>query len=65
VLNSDGTLDHEVFAPAFGDFEDRYIDIYRFTSIGAIGCSRVVTMGNLVSAAGNENLCPLEQRIAQ
>jgi outer membrane protein assembly factor BamB len=42
VLNADGSLNQEAFAPVFGDFEDMYIDLYRFISIGAILSSPVV-----------------------
>jgi outer membrane protein assembly factor BamB len=45
ILNPDGTLKQEVFAPLFGDFEDMYIDIYRLTSIGAIVSSPAIDKG--------------------
>jgi outer membrane protein assembly factor BamB len=45
VLNPDGSLNHEAFAPIFGDFEDMYLDFYRFVSIGAIMSSPVVDGG--------------------
>ena len=45
VLNPDGSLNQEAFAPMFGDFEDMYIDFYRFVSIGAIMSSPVVDRG--------------------
>jgi hypothetical protein len=45
VLNSDGTPKREAFAPLFGDFEDMYIDFYRFVSIGAIVSSPVIDKG--------------------
>ena len=47
VLNADGSLNQEAFAPLFGDFEDMYIDFYRFVSIGAIVSSPVVDRGAL------------------
>jgi hypothetical protein len=43
--NPDGTLHQEAFAPLFGDFEDMYIDFYRFISIGAIVSPPVVDKG--------------------
>ena len=46
VLNPDGSLNQEaLFAPVFGDFEDMYVDIYKFTTIGAILSSPVVDKG--------------------
>jgi len=45
VLNADGSLNPEAFAPLFGDFEDMYLDFNRFVSIGAIMSSPVVDRG--------------------
>jgi outer membrane protein assembly factor BamB len=45
VLNPDGSLNQGAFAPVFGDFEDMYLDFYRFASIGAIMSSPVVDRG--------------------
>jgi outer membrane protein assembly factor BamB len=45
VLNKDGTLNQEAFAPVFGDFQDMYIALSRFMSIGAIVSSPVVDRG--------------------
>jgi outer membrane protein assembly factor BamB len=45
VLNADGSLNKEAFAPLFGDFEDMYLDFNRFVSIGAILSSPVVDRG--------------------
>lgn len=36
ILNPDGSLDQEAFAPLFGDFQDMYLDFYRFVSVGGI-----------------------------
>ena len=47
VLNPDGTLNREAFAPVFGDFGDMYIDFYRYVSIGAIVSSPVVDRGTV------------------
>jgi len=47
VLNDDGSLDRAAFAPVFGDFEDMYIDFYRYVSIGAIVSSPVVDRGTV------------------
>ena len=45
VLNADGSLNQDAFAPVFGDFQDMYVDFYRYVSIGAIVASPVVDRG--------------------
>jgi outer membrane protein assembly factor BamB len=45
LLNPDGSLNQAAFAPVFRDFEDMYLDFYRFASIGAIMSSPVVDRG--------------------
>jgi outer membrane protein assembly factor BamB len=45
ILNTDGTLKPEAFAPLFGDFEDMYLDFNRFISVGAIFGSPAVDRG--------------------
>src|SRR6185503_9733364 len=45
ILNPDGSLKQEAFAPLFGDFEDMYLDFNRFISIGAIVSSPAVDRG--------------------
>ena len=45
VLNTDGSLNQDAFAPLFNDFEDMYLDFYKFISIGAIMSSPVVDRG--------------------
>ncbi len=45
VLNADGSLNRESFTPVFGDFQDMYVDFYRYISIGAIMSSPVVDEG--------------------
>lgn len=47
LLNADGSLNREAFTPLFGDFEDMYVDFYRYVSIGAIVSSPVVDRGTL------------------
>ena len=47
LLNPDGSLNREAFAPVFGDFQDMYVDFYRFVSIGAIFSSPVVDGGTV------------------
>lgn len=46
ILNPDGSLNQEVlFAPVFNDFEDMYVSVFKFASIGAIMSSPVVDKG--------------------
>ncbi|HEV8336999.1 MAG TPA: PQQ-binding-like beta-propeller repeat protein [Candidatus Polarisedimenticolia bacterium] len=45
ALNPDGRLNQEAFKPLFGDFQDMYIDYYRFISIGAVVSSPAVSRG--------------------
>jgi len=45
ILNADGSLKQEAFAPLFGDFEDMYLDFNRFISVGAIFGSPAVDHG--------------------
>ncbi len=56
VLNPDGSLRQEAFAPLFGDFEDMYIDFYRFISAGAIVSSPVVDQGRIHFGSMDGNL---------
>lgn len=45
LLTAGGALDAAAFAPVFRDFQDMYIDLYRFRSIGAILSSPAVDAG--------------------
>lgn len=45
IVDADGSLNRDAFAPIFGDFEDMYIDFYRFISVGAIMGSPAVDQG--------------------
>jgi len=60
ILNPEGTLNQEAFAPVFGDFEDMYIDFYRFISIGAIMSSPVVDKGVVYFGSTDGNLYALQ-----
>jgi eukaryotic-like serine/threonine-protein kinase len=60
VLNPDGTLNQAAFSPLFNDFEDMYIDFYRFASIGAIMSSPVVDHGILFVGSMDGNLYALQ-----
>ncbi len=44
-LDPSGRLNQDAFVPIFHDFQDMYIDFYRFTQIGAIMASPVVDQG--------------------
>jgi outer membrane protein assembly factor BamB len=60
VLNPDGSLNQEAFAPLFGDFEDMYLDFYKFISIGAIMSSPVVDHGVVYFGSTDGNLYALQ-----
>jgi outer membrane protein assembly factor BamB len=61
VLKADGTLNQEVlYAPVFGDFEDMYLSLYRFMSIGAIVSSPVVDKGKVYFGSMDGNLYALQ-----
>jgi len=61
ILNADGSLKQEVlFAPVFGDFEDMYIDVYKFTTIGSIMSSPVVDKGVVYVGSMDGNLYALQ-----
>lgn len=57
VLNPDGSLRQEsLYAPVFGDFEDMYLALYKFMSIGAIVSSPVVDKGRVYFGSLDGNL---------
>jgi outer membrane protein assembly factor BamB len=61
VLNSDSSLNQEsLFAPVFNDFEDMYIDFYKFVTIGAIMSSPVVDKGVVYFGSMDGNLYALQ-----
>ncbi len=60
VLNPDGSLNQDAFAPVFGDFEDMYVDFFRFRSIGAIVSSPAVDRGAVYFGSMDGNLYALE-----
>jgi outer membrane protein assembly factor BamB len=60
LLNADGGLNQDAFAPVFGDFQDMYLDIYRFISVGAILSSPVVDHGVLYVGSMDGNLYALK-----
>ncbi|HEX4826122.1 MAG TPA: PQQ-binding-like beta-propeller repeat protein [Candidatus Polarisedimenticolaceae bacterium] len=60
VVNDDGTLRQEAFTPLFNDFEDMYLDIYRFASVGAIMSSPVVDHGAIYVGSMDGNVYALK-----
>ena len=61
ILNADGTLNQEVlYAPVFGDFEDMYVAMFKFMSIGAIVSSPVVDKGVVYFGSMDGNLYALQ-----
>jgi len=60
IQDGDGRLRPESFAPVFGDFEDMYIDFYRFVSVGAIMGSPAVDGGVVYVGSLDGNLYALE-----
>jgi eukaryotic-like serine/threonine-protein kinase len=60
ALNPDGSLNQEAFAPVFGDFEDMYLDLYRFISVGAIVSSPAVDKGVVFFGSMDGNLYALQ-----
>lgn len=59
ILNADGSLNRDAFAPVFGDFQDMYIDFYRYISIGAIMSSPAVDRGVVYVGSTDGNLYAL------
>ena len=59
MLSPEGRLNRDGFAPVFGDFQDMYIDFYRFVSIGAIMSSPVVDRGIVYVGSMDGNLYAL------
>jgi outer membrane protein assembly factor BamB len=60
VVNPDGSLNRASFAPVFGDFEDMYLDFYRFVSAGAILGSPAVDRGVVYIGSMDGTLYALE-----
>jgi len=59
LLNPSGSLNQDSFTPVFNDFEDMYVDITRFISIGAIVSSPVVDHGSVYFGSMDGNLYAL------
>jgi outer membrane protein assembly factor BamB len=59
ILNADGSLNREAMTPTFGDFQDMYVDFYRFVSVGAIMGSPAVDGGVIYVGSMDGNLYAL------
>lgn len=59
MLNPDGSLNRGAFTPVFGDFQDMYIDFYRYVSVGAIMGSPAVDRGVVFIGSMDGNLYAL------
>lgn len=59
LLGADGRLNRDAFTPVFGDFQDMYVDFYRFVSIGAIMSSPVVDQDTVYVGSTDGNLYAL------
>ena len=60
LLNEDGSLNREAMTPTFGDFQDMYVDFYRFASVGAIMGSPAVDRGVVYIGSMDGNLYALQ-----
>jgi len=60
VVNEDGSLNQQAFAPLFNDFQDMYLDFSRYASVGAIMSSPVVDGGILYVSSMDGSLYALE-----
>ncbi len=60
VLTADGSLNQEAFGPIFGDFQDMYLDAYKFMTVGAIMSSPVVDKGVVYFGSMDGNLYALQ-----
>ena len=59
IVNADGSLNQDAFAPVFGDFQDMYLDARRFISAGAIMGSPAVDGGVVYVGSMDGNLYAL------
>ena len=60
VLNPDGSLNQTAFAPVFGDFQDMYVALLKFLSVGAIFSSPVVDRGTVYVGSADGRLYAIE-----
>ena len=59
IVNADGSLNQDAFAPVFGDFQDMYLDARRFISAAAIMGSPAVDGGVVYVGSMDGNLYAL------
>jgi eukaryotic-like serine/threonine-protein kinase len=59
ALNPDGSLRTDAFAPLFSDFQDMYLDLLRYRSVGAIVSSPAVHAGVVYVGSLDGNLYAL------
>jgi outer membrane protein assembly factor BamB len=59
ILSPDGSFNENSFAPVFNDFQDMYLDVERYISVGAILSSPVVDHGTIYVASMDGNLYAL------
>lgn len=60
VTDGSGGLKREAFTPVFGDFQDMYVDFYRFVSAGAIFGSPAVVGGTVYVGSADGRVYALE-----
>lgn len=60
LLTADGALNPDAFGPFFNDFQDMYLDFYRFSTVGAIMSSPVVAGGVVYFGSLDGNLYALK-----
>jgi outer membrane protein assembly factor BamB len=60
LVNDDGSLSRESFKPIFGDFQDMYVDFYRYVTVGAILGSPAVDQGVVYVGSMDGNLYALK-----
>jgi len=60
ILNADGSINRDAITPIFGDFEDMYMDAYRFMTVGAVMSSPAVDHGVVYFGSMDGNLYALQ-----
>ena len=60
VLTPEGSIKEDAFTPVFGDFEDMYLDVSKFISIGGILSSPAVDHGVVYFGSLDGNLYALQ-----
>jgi outer membrane protein assembly factor BamB len=60
AFTPEGRVNQDAFAPLFNDFEDMYLDLHRFITVGAIVASPVVDKGVIYIGSMDGNLYALQ-----